>query len=409
MSDHWIDNIIEKSQELVVNQIEEDVIAKLVEIVYIMPTSDANRRLALAASFDLLANAEYYRSVGHIGWFYCPVDDAPLLIYPYTNVCPRCALKNEFVFHEANKPKSGVIGARTSRLLAVFLQTLFIKNGRSIIVRKGVEPVDVVLLDQHHTPTAVMFAEIKAAPLVTLPLAITSQRFTEDENGVVTDVGHRITDHTALYGSELSLMLPTNPQENRRWELIPFGSKKDADDELWAYRSLLDLLESNPAFMPKYLAFWRSALASYEQKSQSGVFWLTNACGQPSPRPEDWPRRRSASGFESISDSKTSVGMDRTDDLKKATYQSLKIGAEGNPSADYHYRVGIISNIHAVRHYEAYLTSIQDIVWTRDKTASAKTAVDLPPDTPLFNLFDGIIALTQTTTRDKWVEDIFDF
>ncbi len=101
--------------------------------------------------------------------------------------------------------------------------------------------------------------------------------------------------------------------------------------------------------------------------------------------------------------------MDRTDDLKKATYQSLKIGAEGNPSANYHYRVGIISNIHAVRHYEAYLTSIQDIVWARNKDESAKTAVDLPPDTPLFNLFDGIIALTQTTARDRWIKDIFDF
>ena len=403
MSDDWIKSIIDKSKSLLISQVEQDVISKLLEIVYSDVVADVDRPIALAACFDLLATVEYYRSVGHVGWLYCPADNSPLLIYPYTNVCPRCALHNQFVHHKANKPKSGVIGAKTSRLLAAFLQALFIKNGKSVEVRKGVEPVDLVLLDQTHNPVAVLFAEIKAAPLVTLPLAVSSQQFMEDDGK--TAVNHRTTDHATLYGSQLSLMLPSRDE----WELIPFGSKEDVNDEAWAYQSLLKLLETAPAFMPKYLVFWRSALTSYEQKQQSGVFWLTNACGQPSPRPTDWPRRRGASGFESISDSKTSVGMDRTDDLKKATYQVLKIGAEGNPSSAYHYRVGIISNIHAVRHHENYLTAIQDIVWIRDKEATAKTVADLPPESPLFNLFDGIIALTQSETRDEWVRKIFDF
>ena len=403
MSDSWIQGIIDRSKSLAVSQTEQDVIIKLLEIAYSSAISSADRSIALAACFDLLTTVEYYRSIGHIGWLYCPTDDLPFLIYPYTNVCPRCALQNQFVHHKANKPRSGVIGARTSRLLAAFLQALFIKNGRSVEVRKGVEPVDIVLLDRTHNPVAVMFAEIKAAPLVTLPFAITSQLFAEEDGE--TAVNHRTTDHATLYGSQLNLMLPNGND----WEFIPFGSKKDTDDEAWAYRSLLKLLENDPAFIPKYLAFWRSALTSYEQKQQSGVFWLTNACGQPSPRPKAWPRRRGASGFESISDSKTSVGMDRTDDLKKATYQVLKIGAEGNPSSAYHYRVGIISNIHAVRHHEDYLTAIQDIVWTHDEEATAKTVTDLPPELPLFNLFDGIIALTQSETRDEWVRKVFDF
>ena len=101
--------------------------------------------------------------------------------------------------------------------------------------------------------------------------------------------------------------------------------------------------------------------------------------------------------------------MDRTDDLKKATYQALKIGAEGNPSSKFHFRVGIISNIHAVRHYEDYLTALQDIVWTRSQDSSVQTASDLGSNTPIFNLFDGIIALTQSQIRDEWVSKIFDF
>lgn len=117
----------------------------------------------------------------------------------------------------------------------------------------------------------------------------------------------------------------------------------------------MDLIESTPSFLKTYFQFWQSALKSYGQRDQRDIFWLTNACGQPNPRPEDWPRRTGASGYESISDSKTSVGMDRTDDLKKATYQVLKIGAEGKPNNRFTYKVGLVSNIHAVRHFDAYI------------------------------------------------------
>jgi len=407
--DDWIEDILNRSQELEISQIEQAVISKLIELIYGNSITLPDRRLALAAVFDLLATAEYYRNVGHVGWLYCPTDDTPLLLYPYTNVCPRCVLKNEFVFHKANKPQSGSIGAKTSRLLAVFLQALFLKNNRTVEVRKGVEPVDILLVDRMGRPTAVMFAEIKAAPLVTLPLAVTSQLLTREKDGKVVNIGHRTTDHAALYGSQLNMLLPNSLNEGSTWELTPFGNKENATDELWAYRSLLELLETKPAFLGEYVSFWESALRSYEQKSQTNIFWLTNACGQPLPRPTNWPRRKGASGFESISDSKTSVGMDRTDDLKKATYQVLKIGTEGNPSSKFHFRVGIISNIHAVRHYEDYLTALQDVIWTRSQNRSVKTASDLASNTPIFNLFDGIIALTQSQVRDKWVSEIFNF
>lgn len=62
------------------------------------------------------------------------------------------------------------------------------------------------------------------------------------------------------------------------------------------------------------------------------TYWFTNSCGQPIPRPDTWPHR-AGTGYESVSDSKTSVGIDRTDDIKKGTYQILKLGAEGNPSS----------------------------------------------------------------------------
>jgi hypothetical protein len=142
---------------------------------------------------------------------------------------------------------------------------------------------------------------------------------------------------------------------------------------------------------------------------QSSIYWLTNASGHPSPRPADWPRRRRGSGFESISDSKTSVGMDRTDDLKKGTYQVLKIGAEGRPASHFAYKVGLISNLPAIRHFDDYLLALKDIIWTRETTGTVTQAKELSPDTKMFNLFDGIIALTESAARDEWVKRVFDF
>jgi hypothetical protein len=101
--------------------------------------------------------------------------------------------------------------------------------------------------------------------------------------------------------------------------------------------------------------------------------------------------------------------MDRTDDLKKATYQVLKIGAEGKPTADYQFKVGLVSNIHAIRHFDEYMNAFKDIIWTRDESGNVTVAGDLPPDIELFNLFDGIISLTTVFARDKWLQELFTF
>ena len=109
-----------------------------------------------------------------------------------------------------------------------------------------------------------------------------------------------------------------------------------------------------------------------------------------------------------MSDSKTSVGMDRTDDIKKGIYQVLKLGSVSKPhDSKWDCKVGLISNIHAARHFDAYLESLRDIVWTLDTTGKAKRISDLPAEQELFNLFDGIIALTVTLSRDEWIDSLF--
>ena len=410
--DSWIQHIVEKSRPFVFEPEELHLISKVIDIIYSLePLDAARRKIFLAAAFDLVIAADYYRSVAHTNWLYCSEPkSAPFLFYTYVNGCPRCLLKNRFVHTKAHKPKSGVIGAKTSRLLCLILDNLFKRNNHSISILKGVEPVDMVLQDSTSNPEIIMFGEIKAAPLVTLPLVVPSQLLTSEQEEKVVEIDHTVVSIPQLYGQEISILIPVF-EESKRWsyKTFPLGTKNNASDTSWAFQGFLYLLERQPEFIEAYLRFWEKALIQYGNKNQHAIFWLLNASGQPSPRPNDWPRVSGGRGFESLSDSKTSVGMDRTDDLKKGTYQILKISADGKPSEKYEYKVGMFSNIHAIRHFDGYLDSLKDIIWSRNEVSAVRVAADLPPELPVFNLFDGIVTLTDTFTKDDWIAKMFSF
>jgi hypothetical protein len=419
----WVAERATDSYRVAIKPAEHVLLDALLEAIYeyhfpieLSPDEVVNqRRRLLAAAFDLMVAAEYYRTVSHFGWVYCPFHPTePAVYYPYTSICPRCVLNGRFHFHQANKPPSGNIGAATSRLLAVFLQALFNRHGRKVEVRKGNEPVDTVFVDTTVTPPVYLFAEVKSAPLLTLPLAMATERLTiEEDQAAVSLQEHEKVSTTTLYHTETSIFVPVESKEIRSgWtgKTFPIGNKQSESDTGWAYRGLANLLQSDPSFFPVYSRFWLAAFNAYGASTRtSPVFWFTNACGQPFPRPAEWPKRAKGEGYESISDGKTSVGMDRTDDIKKSIYQVLKLGAEGKPSPHVKYLTGVVSNIHAVRHFDEYLKTLKDIIWTRDETGKVTHAAQLQPDMELFNLFDGIIALTEITARDSWIESTFNF
>ena len=368
--------------------------------------------IAIAAAFDLFVAAEYYTRTANNGWLYCPEEDKPILIYPFTNACARCVLAGKFHFHKANKPESGTIGATTQKLLCGFLKKLFSIHSRNLEIYLGREPVDVVIYDPVNK--IALLAEVKAAPLTTLPLVTDSEVQTvTGEDGEVKPRPHDVSDNSNLTTSEIKLLLPVPVENEWTYELITLGIK-GANPPSWFYESLTALLENDDDLFERYFLFWRKAFGAYDKTGKvkniphSNVYWFTNACGKPTPTPEGWPRKNTA--YESISDGKSSVGMDRTDDIKKGTYQVLKIATSGKPrEGEYKIKTALISNIHAVRHYEEYLLDLQDIVWTRDKTKVAKTIGDLPSDQQIYNLFDGIISFTENYVRDEWIEENFNF
>lgn len=213
---------------------------------------------------------------------------------------------------------------------------------------------------------------------------------------------------TWFHQQDIAILLPFFADEHWQFTRYWLGRKSTPSERTWAYNGLLALLDETD-FFNHYFQFWQAAFVAYSERQPSPIYWLTNGCGQPIPRPTDWPNRGSGSGYETVSDSKTSVGLDRTDDIKKAVYQVLKLGVMCKPCHTYQVKVGILSNIHAARHYDEYVAPLSDMVWATTRQIDLQQASDLDPMTPIFRVLDGLIALTKTSTHDKWIRDHFRF
>jgi len=411
---NWIERHLKKSENITIreeeihgNPLELVLIRNLVNACYELYKNDHRIPIGklLASAFDLIISADYYSFVGHKGWFYCPTPE-PNLYYHFTNCCPRHALENDFHFHYASKPESGTIGKSTSRLLRNFLSAIIKKRGRSEIILKGTEPVDIIVVnkDTHD----ILFGEIKASPLLSLPLIMDAEKLFNGNKLILHEGNITINN---IFDKSLYLFIPEKIKNRWIERKYLFGKRTGLSDRFWGYRSLIELLENDISFLEGYYLFWSHALINYHPRITESIFWLTNACGVPSPRPSTWNKAKNGSGnsYASISDSKTSVGMDRTDDIKKAIYQILKLGSEGKPvSSKWNFKVAIVSNIHAIRHHEEFLTSMKNMIWTNDDTGQVTKAGDLSADHPLYNLFDGIISLTGSHFRDEWLKQVFD-
>lgn len=106
---------------------------------------------------------------------------------------------------------------------------------------------------------------------------------------------------------------------------------------------------------------------------------------------------------ESISDSKTSAGLDRTDDIKKGIYQAFKLSIESSKAfPEENIKTALISNLPAYRHGEDYITPFSNIYWAeessfieenQDRYSCAKQNLKRP--------FDYIIALDDAFTRGE--------
>ena len=395
----WIDAIIRKSNIVRANNAkEQELVDALVNTSLNYADKSIETGIILASFYDLAISAVYYTYITNSGWIYCRNFGNPKLILPFVNCCPVHALNGEFIFHKSSKPTSAKIGEAASRILLLFYQSLFKIHGKTLEVYDACEPADAIFLDK--TNSTAFFAEIKASPLLTMSVATDCEILTDfDKDENIVEVAHKSTANPNLIGSEIYIMLPIQ-SESGKWDFryYSIGHKQKNNDEDFAYNGILNLL-SNQSFLKDYIQYWQTSFRLYCTKDDSeNIFWFTNACGKPSGL-KDWD-----GGTTCISDAKTSVGMDRTDDIKKGIYQVLKLGSEGKQiSSNWNYKVGILSNIHPARHFESYIKPIKDMVWANSIEKNINFAKDLPSDTPMYNLFDGIITFTESYIRDLWL------
>jgi hypothetical protein len=348
----------------------------------------------LAASFDLLVASKFYQYVVPEGWLWCGHSNKDF--YPFLNACPSCVLDSRFVHHEGHKPGSGQIGPTTALAFREIVASYFSLTGKkNCIVCNASEPIDLAILD---TKKKIIFmAEVKAAPLFTPPLC-RPHTANSMQTQKTLPLNHSLGVERRLHEAEFSLYIPDSEKPLEiPIEAGAVGKEAPLD------KYLAQSFKKNPALAVRYFKIWRRMWIAYQEKRTNDIlYWFCGACGLPRNPGEGWPRQSDGKPKGSISDGKTSVGLDRTDDIKKATFQALKLGVEnrGRDAGGWTLLIGLASNLHASRHYTGYLKPYEDIIWGWGKQKNARE---------LYNLFDGIISLTKSHIRHDWLSHTLDW
>lgn len=296
----------------------------------------------------------------------------------FINLCSPCYEKGQWQYQKAAKPESGALGKLSSEIILKFVEH-FSPNFVSVAAIGGSDYADAVI--QHKSGLKIL-AEVKSAPLMTYPLLIkasAADMVGHHQKFSMTSSQFRVCD-TALY-------LHDGKQ-------IPLGS---AGSDNWPFKGFVDFVcdASNIADMAQHLKTWMLARDTYKHKDrQNKLYYLTNACGSPpaeAKKNHGWPQK------EVISDGKTSAGMDRTDDIKKGIYQTLKIGVKHKRNSE--YRTAIISNLPAYRHGLEYVDPLVPMLWGFEEDVEEVGGKPAIPRDKLRYAFDYIITLEEPLLR----------
>lgn len=298
----------------------------------------------------------------------------------FINLCSPCyTSKGLWSYQKAVKPQSGALGKLSSEVILRFIEKLSTQLN-DVIAVGGTEAADAVLY--HRNGTAIL-AEVKSAPLLTYPFLFSAPNSClqgEHEKLVITNSQLRECD-SGMYFHNVGVI-----------NLGKVGSP------LWPFKPIVDFLtqENNELFIEECVQEWTAARTAYTIKDRTNkMYYLANACGSPPKVAKDrdgWPRK------ESISDSKTSAGMDRTDDIKKGIYQSIKIGTSIKNSPD--IKTAIVSNLPAYRHGDDYVSPFINMLWGLDEDLVELNGCNAIIEKDLRRVFDFIITLEQPVLRN---------
>lgn len=299
----------------------------------------------------------------------------------FINLCAPCyEAQEKWTFQKAVKPQSGALGKLSCEVILRFILKLS-SSLKQVIAIGGTETADAILL---HKDGTIILAEVKSAPLITYPIILSCRedlikKHSNHDKIVITSSQYRECE-SAIY------------LHNKGF--IPLGKPKD---NLWPFKQAVDFITDNKNHkrLEGFISTWIEAKESYKSKDKNNkLYYLSNASGSPpkiAKERDKWPTK------ESISDSKTSAGMDRTDDIKKGIYQVLKIGTKYQNSAD--IKTALISNLPAFRHGEDYVKPFIDMVWGYEQDIETLNSQEVIARSKLKRVFDYIITLEESVLR----------
>jgi hypothetical protein len=330
-----------------------------------------------AFAFDLLMSMAYIDTIENLQ------NNFSLLSTPYKDhrihlgfinlTVPELLNNNKWIYYKAAKPQSGAIGKLTSELILRFISITFsqIKTVKAI---GGSGVADAILI---HNDGRRILCEIKASPLTTFPFLFKTKK------KLPTDL--KTLTRTQVDDFESALYTHTD-------EIIPLGNPGSSN---WPFKQMSEYIcmRENSKRIEKIVLKWKQIRSEYRAKNRdSNLYYISNACGQPPAIAREnfkWP------AGESISDSKTSAGLDRTDDIKKGIYQTMKIGIDVLRSfPKENIKTAIISNLPAYRHGKEYVLPFEDVYWTlQSNNKSKSTSFVQYKSEHVRRPFDYIIAL----------------
>ncbi|MCI5209694.1 MAG: hypothetical protein D3910_13075 [Candidatus Electrothrix sp. ATG2] len=336
-----------------------------------------------AFCFDVMMSAAY---IDATSGFEKSIESCSHCPSPYNshlgfiNLCSPCFSQTDtWCYQKAGKPQSGALGKLSSEIILRFIEKIY-PELTEVVAIGGTSSADAVL---RHRSGLTILAEVKSAPLLTYPFVFQVRKsWIKGEHQKLEMTTSQLREcRSALY-----------LHNNTVIELGKVGNR------LWPFKAIVDFFtnEDNGGIISSCVSLWQEAKKAYANKDRSNrMYYLANASGSPPKLAADrdnWPKRKS------ISDSKTSAGMDRTDDIKKAIYQSLKIGAHIKSTPD--VKTAIISNLPAYRHGEEYVAPFVDMLWGTedDLTQIGQKTVLRAKD--LRRVFDFIITLEEPILRN---------
>lgn len=341
-----------------------------------------------------MVNIIYGTLVTDAEWVYClgpHADLRPSQYFSFIGACPRCVAKGYYVAAPSHKPASAAIGDASALSLVLILRQVLARisgDYELVATTKRQGDIDVII----YGPDLITLAEVKASPLVSYPLEVvlTEQLTREDpQTGeTVTYYHHEKTTRVVADAPTIYLYLP------HRDLRIDLGPKRSAG---WPYEQIIKWVQDT-CNVKEIVKAWVELYDLYVRRDrEKPAFFLIHGCGSRNQI--------------NISDSKNASGLDRTDDIKKGTYQVLKYGAYyGLASERRNVKTALLSNVHTVVHFEEYLKELENIVWTKENLLS-----NTSPDKvqaykkDIFYLYDGIVCFTKNFFNNDILARLFDW